>query len=107
MPAIVKKKSSSKPPVEYHLPPDFQMEGDLLRAYELMELGENNLFITGKAGTGKSSLLNYFRKHTQKKYIVLSPTGIAAINIGGSTIHSFFGFPFRTMFPGDSEIRKW
>ena len=51
-----------------------------------------NVFITGKAGTGKSTLLSYFRSHTGKKIVVLAPTGVAALNIQGETIHSFFGF---------------
>jgi len=57
-----------------------------------MELGSKNLFITGKAGTGKSTLLNHFRQHTSKKLAILAPTGAAAVNIKGQTIHSFFGF---------------
>lgn len=62
---------------------------------EILENSKNNLFITGKAGTGKSLLIQYFRSHTKKKMAVLAPTGIAALNIRGQTIHSFFGFPPR------------
>jgi len=51
-----------------------------------------NVFITGKAGTGKSTLLAYFRANTKKKVVVLAPTGVAAVNVQGETIHSFFGF---------------
>ncbi|PJC37057.1 AAA family ATPase [Candidatus Peregrinibacteria bacterium CG_4_9_14_0_2_um_filter_53_11] len=51
-----------------------------------------NLFITGKAGTGKSTLLEYFRENTEKKVVVLAPTGVAALNVRGQTIHSFFLF---------------
>lgn len=54
---------------------------------------DESIFITGKAGTGKSSLLRHFTNTTDKKYIVLAPTGIAALNVGGQTIHSFFRFP--------------
>lgn len=50
------------------------------------------LFITGKAGTGKSTLLDYFRMHTEKNVAILAPTGVAALNIKGQTIHSFFKF---------------
>lgn len=57
-----------------------------------MENTPKNVFITGKAGTGKSTLLNYFRNITKKKVIVLAPTGVAALNVKGETIHSFFGF---------------
>jgi len=52
----------------------------------------DHLFLTGRAGTGKSTLLTYFRKHTAKKHVVLAPTGVAALNVKGQTIHSFFGF---------------
>lgn len=66
---------------------------DFLDAYNLMEHSSDCLFITGSAGTGKSTLLNYFREHTKKNIVVLAPTGIAALNVGGQTIHSFFKFP--------------
>ncbi len=62
------------------------------RAYAIMEDTSRNVFITGKAGTGKSTLLSYFRAHTKKKVVFLAPTGVAALNIRGETIHSFFGF---------------
>ncbi|MDP2905943.1 MAG: AAA family ATPase, partial [Candidatus Omnitrophota bacterium] len=58
-----------------------------------MEYTDECLFITGKAGTGKSTLLKYFKANTGKKIIVLAPTGVAAINVGGQTIHSFFRLP--------------
>ncbi len=60
-------------------------------------LNETNesVFISGKAGTGKSSLLQYFAKHTNKKYVILAPTGIAAMNVKGQTVHSFFKLPPR------------
>jgi DNA polymerase III epsilon subunit-like protein/nucleoside-triphosphatase THEP1 len=61
-------------------------------ALEIMENSYKNLFITGKAGTGKSTLLEYFRSKTEKDIVVLAPTGVAAVNISGQTIHSFFGF---------------
>ncbi|NOT36088.1 MAG: AAA family ATPase [Saprospiraceae bacterium] len=51
------------------------------------------LFLTGKAGTGKSTLFNVFNKVSDKKIVVLAPTGVAAVNVGGQTIHSFFKFP--------------
>jgi ATP-dependent exoDNAse (exonuclease V) alpha subunit len=57
-----------------------------------MENSNRHVFITGKAGTGKSTLLNYFRQTTGKEVAVLAPTGVAALNIQGQTIHSFFGF---------------
>lgn len=57
-----------------------------------MENTNNNFFITGKAGTGKSFLLSAFRSRTSKSHIVLAPTGIAALNVGGATLHSAFGY---------------
>lgn len=57
-----------------------------------MEHTSKNVFITGRAGTGKSTLLNYFRHITKKKVAVLAPTGVAALNVKGQTIHSFFRF---------------
>jgi ATP-dependent DNA helicase PIF1 len=53
---------------------------------------QDHIFLTGKAGTGKSTLLTYFRSKTKKKIVVLAPTGVAALNVGGETIHSFFKF---------------
>ena len=62
------------------------------RALDVMEKTDRSVFITGRAGTGKSTLLEYFRSITRKKIAVLAPTGVAALNIKGQTIHSFFGF---------------
>ena len=60
--------------------------------FNLMENTKQNLFITGKAGTGKSYLLKYFKEHTTKNVLYTAPTGIAAVNIGAVTLHSAFGF---------------
>jgi ATP-dependent exoDNAse (exonuclease V) alpha subunit len=62
------------------------------KAVTLLEDTSQNIFITGRAGTGKSTLLSYFREHTKKNVVVLAPTGVAALNIKGQTIHSFFKF---------------
>src|SRR5258708_3853064 len=62
------------------------------KALDLMENSRKNVFITGRAGTGKSTLLNYFKSKTTKNIAILAPTGVAALNIGGQTIHSFFKF---------------
>jgi len=59
----------------------------------LLNNTNESVFITGKAGTGKSSLLKYFTENTRKKFVVLAPTGVAALNVSGQTIHSFFRFP--------------
>src|SRR3990167_2999043 len=63
-----------------------------VQAFELMENSLQSVFLTGKAGTGKSTLLQYFRNTTKKNIAVLAPTGVAAVNVKGQTIHSFFGF---------------
>ncbi len=63
-----------------------------------------SVFLTGKAGTGKSTFLKYICSQTKKRYVVLAPTGVAAINAGGSTIHSFFKMPFRPMLPDDPDL---
>ncbi|MFH0839828.1 MAG: AAA family ATPase [Candidatus Omnitrophota bacterium] len=75
------------------LPTDLDMNDEFKSAFDLMENTRECLFITGKAGTGKSTLLKYFKANTGKKIIVLAPTGVAAINVGGQTIHSFFRLP--------------
>ena len=62
------------------------------RALDLLENTDKNVFITGKAGTGKSTLLEHFRETTRKRIAVLAPTGVAALNVRGQTIHSFCGF---------------
>lgn len=89
------------------IPSDFRLEDDLAAAYHMMEFTSETLFLTGRAGTGKSTLLNYFRKTTTKKHVVLAPTGLAALHVGGGTIHSFFGFPLRTLVKDDPEIQPW
>ncbi len=61
-------------------------------ALRLMEETGQSLFITGKAGTGKSTLLSHFCKITDKEPVILAPTGVAALNVKGQTIHSFFNF---------------
>ena len=67
--------------------------------FHLVEFTNRNVFLTGKAGTGKTTFLNEFVKKTRKNHIILAPTGIAAINAGGVTIHSMFGLPLRTFIP--------
>lgn len=64
----------------------------------------HSVFLTGKAGTGKSTFLQYLTKTTKKKYVVLAPTGIAAVNAGGQTLHSFFKLPFKPMLPDDPDV---
>lgn len=72
--------------------------------FNLTEHTNRSIFLTGKAGTGKTTFLNDFVSKTQKKYIVVAPTGIAAINAGGVTIHSMFGLPLRTFLPTTERV---
>ncbi|AZI66665.1 AAA family ATPase [Kaistella daneshvariae] len=72
--------------------------------FNLAEHTNRSIFLTGKAGTGKTTFLNDFVKKTKKKHIVVAPTGIAAINAGGVTIHSMFGLPLRTFIPTTDRI---
>ena len=75
---------------------------ELQNALQIIQFTRRSLFLTGKAGTGKSTFLRYIAANTKKKHIVLAPTGIAAINAGGSTLHSFFKLPFHPLLPNDS-----
>ena len=71
-------------------------------ASRLINHSNKNIFLTGKAGTGKTTFLRYIQENTHKKTVVVAPTGIAAINAGGVTIHSFFQLPFGTFIPDKS-----
>ncbi|MBP3251555.1 MAG: AAA family ATPase [Prevotella sp.] len=70
-------------------------------ALQIVNFTRRSLFLTGKAGTGKSTFLRYVAQNTKKKHVILAPTGIAAINAGGSTLHSFFKLPFHPLLPND------
>jgi type II secretory pathway predicted ATPase ExeA len=76
---------------------------DFRHALDVLEKTDRSLFVTGKAGTGKSTLLQLFRNTTHKKVVVLAPTGVAALNVQGQTIHSFFGFPPRIITPSEAN----
>ena len=65
--------------------------------------GRRNIFLTGRAGTGKTTLLRQLIFNSLDKAIVLAPTGLAAVNVGGQTIHSFFNFPPRLLDAGDTR----
>lgn len=81
---------------------DLQNE-ELQNALQIIQYTHRSLFLTGKAGTGKSTFLRYIAANTKKKHVVLAPTGIAAIKAGGSTLHSFFKLPFYPLLPNDSK----
>lgn len=77
---------------------------EFVRLRELVEKTSQSIFLTGKAGTGKSTFLRYIIGHTSKNYAVLAPTGIAAINVGGQTLHSFFRLPLQPVLPTDPDF---
>jgi len=88
--------SAGKKPGQTHKPqpplPPIEFTEPFERALRLMEETRRHVFVTGRAGTGKSTLLQYFKANTARQVAVLAPTGVAALNVGGQTIHSFFGF---------------
>ena len=73
-------------------------------AYDFLEYTGVNVFLTGKAGTGKTTFLRELKRRSPKRMIVVAPTGVAAINAGGVTIHSFFQLPFGPYVPGVTEV---
>lgn len=73
------------------------------QALQIIQYTRRSLFLTGKAGTGKSTLLRHIAATTKKKHVILAPTGIAAINAGGATLHSFFKLPFHPLLPNDNR----
>lgn len=93
-------KPVKTPTIPLELSPAFN------RTLDVLEKTNVSAFITGKAGTGKSTLLQLFRNTTKKKVVVVAPTGIAALNVRGQTIHSFFGFPPSLVQKKDIERRK-
>jgi ATP-dependent exoDNAse (exonuclease V) alpha subunit len=78
---------------------------ELKSAFDLIQETNQTFFLTGKAGTGKSTFLKQIVKLNLKNYVVVAPTGIAAVNVGGMTIHSFFQFPLRPLLPEDEDIK--
>lgn len=84
----------------------YSVNKELNLAWEIIEHTGANLFLTGRAGTGKTTFLKKLRKDSQKNMVVLAPTGVAAINASGSTIHSFFQLPFSPYIPGEGFVLK-
>jgi len=83
-----------------------ELNEDFKYTLDIIEKSRRNVFITGRAGTGKSTLLQLFRNTTRKKTVVLAPTGVAALNVKGQTIHSFFNFPGKPLHRKDIRRRK-
>ena len=82
-----------------------EMNEESLKAWDIIEKTSANLFLTGKAGTGKTTFLKELKRRSPKRMEVLAPTGIAAINAGGVTIHSFFQLPLSPYLPGTTFSR--
>lgn len=88
----VRKTRQAQDKLVIDKPEDFEINEEIKEVLDTLENTNNNLFLTGKAGTGKSTLLRYFRATTKKFPVVVAPTGVAAVNVQGQTIHSFFGW---------------
>ena len=82
-------------------PSGFEPTEQHLAAHAYLSEGSGNLFVTGRAGTGKSTLLRCLKDMLAEEMVIVAPTGLAAVNVGGQTIHSFFGFPPRLIRPDD------
>lgn len=86
--------------------PTITINDDFKYTLDLLNNTKQSLFLTGRAGTGKSTLLRLFRNTTKKKIVVLAPTGLAALNVQGQTIHSFFGFPPKPINRNQIKVRR-
>ncbi|MEY3801089.1 MAG: hypothetical protein RLZZ548_969, partial [Bacteroidota bacterium] len=84
--------------------PQTQANEEASLAYSFVNDTNQHLFLTGKAGTGKTTFLKNLLLNTTKKTVVVAPTGVAAINAGGSTIHSMFGLPTRAFVPTNETV---
>lgn len=91
----------------FELPPDYLNDPVIGPLFDEIEQTPQSFLMIGKAGTGKSTFIHYFCQHTRKKFVVLSFTGIAATNVGGTTIHSFFRLPTRPLLHNDEAIEKF
>src|SRR4026208_989993 len=79
---------------------NYDFDNEMFRlASELVNQSSRNIFLSGKAGTGKTTFLKYIRENCHKQMAVVAPTGVAAINAGGVTMHSFFQLPFSPFIP--------
>ncbi|HEM49216.1 MAG TPA: hypothetical protein ENO27_03300 [Caldithrix sp.] len=86
------------------LPENYENDDVSIKLFNLIEGSNKSIFLTGKAGTGKSTFIHYLTTNTAKNVLLLAFTGIASINIGGQTIHSFFRFPLKPLMPNDPDI---
>jgi ATP-dependent exoDNAse (exonuclease V) alpha subunit len=96
-PALAPRPGPGSPPCPNGIEPTSQF----LAARSFLDEADGHLFVTGRAGTGKSTLLRCLKDLVNDELVVVAPTGLAAVNVGGQTIHSFFGFPPRLIRPND------
>ena len=82
----------------------FALSAEQTAVFEAIEKTRAHVFVTGRAGTGKSTLLNHLAWHTEKQLVISAPTGVAALNVGGQTIHSLFRLPIGVI--ADHEIEQ-
>lgn len=81
-----------------------ELSAEQAAVFELIERSREHIFVTGRAGTGKSTLLNHLAWNTSKQLVIAAPTGVAALNVGGQTIHSLFRLPIGVI--ADHEIEQ-
>ena len=98
-------RRSSRNLIEIEMPDFFDLTKEKQEIIDILENSKNSVFLTGKAGTGKSNFLKYYRNTTKKNVTVLAFTGVAAVNVQGQTIHSFFKFHPQTTI--DSIKKRW
>jgi ATP-dependent DNA helicase PIF1 len=90
---------------DFKIPEGYENDSIVQNLFDRIENTNKSFFITGKAGTGKSTFIHFFTQKTKKEVVLTAFTGIAAMNIGGVTLHSFFKFPTRALLPGDEDIK--
>lgn len=90
-----------------HIPEGYENDEFLMDLFHRIENTQESFFITGKAGTGKSTFIHYFARKTKKNVLMTAFTGIAAMNVGGQTLHSFFRLPLKPLMPEDHEIPEF
>lgn len=100
-------KRSGSSSISFDEPEDIEITGEYRKILALIEAGAPLIFVSGRAGTGKTTLVHYLRSALKKNVVVAAPTGVAALNVGGATIHSFFRFPPRIIAMEDiREVRN-
>ena len=111
---VAQPQNQQNPIISHHehgatvIASEIELDSDNLEFISAMELAlysDKNIFLTGKAGTGKTTFLKYLKSHTDKQMAILAPTGVAAINAGGTTIHSFFKIAPGMYSPNDNRLR--